>query len=92
MLKLYFHPYSTFTRRISIYLKERGMEYKEEFVDMARLAHKKKAYLALNPYGKLPLIEDGELLLYESAAILTYLEHKHGTSALSFDTSSRLPT
>ena len=39
------------------------------------------AYLAKNPMGKIPLLEDGETVLWESNAIVRYLcaRHAHGT-------------
>ena len=38
---------------------------------------KEEAYLALNPRGKVPTLRDGDFVLYESAAILSYLDAKH---------------
>lgn len=46
-------------------------------VDMRARAHKSPAFLALNPFGQVPVIEDGELVLSDSNAILVYLEGRY---------------
>jgi glutathione S-transferase len=77
MLKLHYHPLSTFARRVRIALIEKGIEAELVAVDMAKGAHRAPPYLALNPYGRVPTLEDDGLVLYESTAILEYLEATH---------------
>ena len=74
MLKLYHNPRSTFSRRVRIALAEKNIHYEEVVVDMAKRGHKSPEYLALNPYGRVPVIDDDGFILYESTAILNYLE------------------
>jgi glutathione S-transferase len=74
MLKLYSHPFSTFGRRVQIALKEKSIPCEQVFVDMAARKHREPEYLALNPYSRVPTLVDGDLVLYESTAILNYLE------------------
>lgn len=74
MLKLYSHPFSTFGRRVQIALKEKSIPCEQVLVDMAARKHREPEYLALNPYSRVPTLVDGELVLYESTAILNYLE------------------
>jgi len=74
MLRLYHHPRSTFGRRVRIALLEKKIEHESIELDMAARAHKAPEYLALNPYGRVPTIDDDGFVLYESAAILLYLE------------------
>ncbi len=82
MLKLHYHPLSTYSRRVLIALREKGIEAELVPVDMAKGAHRAPDYLALNPYGRVPtLVEDG-FVLYESTAILEYLEATHPTPPL----------
>jgi glutathione S-transferase len=82
VLKLHYHPLSTYSRRVLIALREKGIEADLVPVDMAKGAHRAPDYLALNPYGRVPtLVEDG-LVLYESTAILDYLEATHPTPPL----------
>jgi glutathione S-transferase len=83
MIKLHYHPLSTFSRRVHIALLEKGIPFETITVDMPNRAHKSKEYLRLNPYGRVPtIVEDDGFTLYESTAILEYLEATHPTPAL----------
>jgi glutathione S-transferase len=74
MLKLYSHPFSTFGRRVRVALKEKSIPCEHVLVDMAARKHREPEYLALNPYSRVPTLVDGDLVLFESTAILNYLE------------------
>lgn len=50
---------------------------------MVARAHRAPAYLALNPYGRVPTIEEDGFVLSESTAILEYLEATHPTPPLA---------
>lgn len=82
MLKLHYHPFSTFARRVRIALIEKHIPAELVEVDMMARAHRSPAYLALNPYGRVPTIEEDGFVLYESTAILQYLEETHPTPPL----------
>ncbi len=82
MLRLHYHPFSTFARRVRIALIEKDIPAELVEVDMVARAHREPAYLALNPYGRVPTLEDDGFVLYESAAILEYLEATHPTPRL----------
>ena len=77
MPKLHYHPLSTYSRRIRIALIEKGLTADLVELDMAAGAHRAPAYLALNPYGRVPTYEEDGFVLYESTAILEYLEATH---------------
>ncbi|MCP6759686.1 MAG: glutathione S-transferase [Fischerella sp. CENA71] len=77
MLKLYGGARS----RASIvqwYLEELGLPYEYVMLDMQAGEHRQPEYLAINPMGKVPAITDGDLQLWESGAILLYLDEKYG--------------
>ena len=82
MLKIHHHPFSTFSRRVRIALIEKNITAELVEVDMGTRAHRSPAYLALNPYGRVPTLEEDGFLLYESTAILEYLEATHPTPPL----------
>lgn len=85
MRTIYYHPLSTFARRVRIALIEKGLDRDTEFVevDMFAEAHKHQPYLSLNPYGRVPTLrEDDGFVLYESTAILEYVEALHPTPRL----------
>ena len=77
MLKLHHHPFSTFSRRVRIALLEKSIPCELVEVDMVARAHRNPPYLALNPYGRVPTLEEDGFILYESTAILEYLEATH---------------
>lgn len=82
MLKLHYHPLSTFARRVRIVLQEKSIPVELVEVDMGNKAHKTPEYLALNPYGRVPTLEEDGFVLYESTSILEYLEMTHPTPPL----------
>ncbi|MBY0511773.1 MAG: glutathione S-transferase family protein [Rhodospirillaceae bacterium] len=74
MLTLYHHPRSTYARRVVIGLLEKQLEYTSVVIDMGKREHRGPAHLAMNPYGRVPVLADDDFVLYESATILRYLE------------------
>jgi glutathione S-transferase len=74
MIRLHYHPMSTYARRVRIALLEKQIPHELIVVDMAARKHRDPAYLALNPYGRVPTIQVDGFVLYESTAILNYLE------------------
>ena len=69
MLKIHHHPFSTFSRRVRIALLEKKIPHELVEVDMAARKHRAPEYLALNPYGRVPTLEEDGFVLYESTAI-----------------------
>ncbi|HZR80300.1 MAG TPA: glutathione S-transferase family protein [Candidatus Binatia bacterium] len=82
MLKLHFHPFSTYSRRVRMALIEKRISCELVEVDMAKGAHRTPEYRALNPYGRVPTLQENGFVLYESTAILEYLEATHPTPPL----------
>jgi glutathione S-transferase len=64
-------------------LNEIGTPFELALVDRANEAHKKPAYLALNPNGLIPVLVDGDLVLYETVAILMHLADRFPEAALA---------
>jgi glutathione S-transferase len=68
-------------------LEELGVPFELALVDRANQAHKAPAYLALNPNGLIPVLverrAEGDLVLYETAAICLYLLDTHPGSGLA---------
>ena len=65
-----------------ILLEEIGAPYERVFVDRAKGAHRAPDHLKLNPNGLLPVLTDGELVLYETAAIALHLVDTHPQAGL----------
>jgi glutathione S-transferase len=64
-------------------LRELGVSFELALVDRTRQAHKTPAYLALNPNGLIPVLQDGPLVLYETAAIVLHLAETHPDAGLA---------
>ena len=72
MLQLHYHPGNA-NLAPHVLLEEIGAPFELVFVDRANAAHKSPAYLKLNPNGQIPVLVDGDFVVYESAAICLYL-------------------
>jgi GST-like protein len=77
MIKFYFHP-SPNPMKIALFLEESGLDYEVVPVDTRKGEQFTPAFLAINPNGKTPALEDGEAKLFDSSAILLYLARKTG--------------
>jgi len=76
-MKLYHFP-SPNPQKVHFALLELGLECEIVPVDLTKGEHRKPEFLALNPYGRVPVVRDGDLTLWESHAILAYLGDKSG--------------
>ena len=76
-MKLYMHPVSTAARPVRLLIAEHKIPCEEELVDLMAGAHFQEPYASLNPNRLVPMLEDGDLRLTESSAILKYLADKH---------------
>lgn len=76
MIEIYGSP-RTSAGRCYWMLEELGIPYKAMPLDMRAKEHKSPAYLKLNPNGKVPCLVDDGFIIWESAAINTYLADKY---------------
>ncbi|WP_373543739.1 glutathione S-transferase family protein [Chamaesiphon sp.] len=67
------------------YLEELGVNYEFILLDMSTGEHDRPDFLKLNPFGKVPTIVDEDFVLYESGAILLYLDRKYSGKELSIE-------
>ena len=73
-MKLHYHPISHNCRRVLATIYEVGRDDVElALVDLFNGEHKTPEFLKLNPNGKVPVLEDGDFVLWESTAIMQYL-------------------
>jgi len=66
-----------------VLLREIGVPFELALVDRTQAAHKSAAYLKLNPNGLIPVLVDGDLVLYETAAICLHLCDRHPEAGLA---------
>jgi glutathione S-transferase len=81
-VRLYWHPLSIIPWRVRIALREKGLACEEMKVDVYSSPRRSAEFLALNPFGQIPVLEDEGLVIAESIAILEYLEERHPSPSL----------
>lgn len=84
-MRLYSGPISLFTAKVRIALAEKGIDYERievgySFQDAYQPHHPDVD--RLNPHGQVPILVDGDLVVYDSTLILEYLEERHPEPAL----------
>src|SRR5690349_539674 len=82
MIKLYWSPR---TRSFSALwlMEETGQPYDRVLIDLSKGAQKTPEYLAINPMGKVPALQDGEVTLGEAAAICAYVAERYPQAKLA---------
>jgi glutathione S-transferase len=88
-VKLYMHPVSMTSRPVRLFIAESGIKVDEQVVDLMKGEHVQPAYTAINPSQLVPVLEDDDLRLTESSAILKYLADKIGSPAYPKDLKKR---
>src|SRR5256885_9844274 len=73
VMRLYHHPFSSNARRAVITALELNTPIELVLVDLPKREHRQPAFLARNPAGRVPVLEDGSVILPESHAIMLYL-------------------
>ena len=82
MIELYYYP-SYVSLLPHILFHEIGIEHRLIFVDRYADVHKREAFLQLNPNGLIPVLKDGDLVLYEAAAISLHLADRYPEARLA---------
>ncbi|MBD9389905.1 glutathione S-transferase [Agrobacterium sp. AGB01] len=77
-MKLYHFPLSGHAHRALLGLSLLGVKAEVIDVDLANGEHKSAPFLKLNPFGQVPVLEDGDIIVNDSNAILVYLATKLG--------------
>ena len=82
MMRLHYAPGNA-SLAPHIVLRELGLPFELVRVDREHNAHKSAEYLRLNPNGLIPVLQDGDLVLYETAAICLHLVDTHPQAGLA---------
>lgn len=77
MLKLYDFPESPYCQKTRIVLTEKDLSYDLVPVDLKAGEQKRPEFLKLNPFGKVPVLIDDEMIVYDSTIINEYLEDEY---------------
>lgn len=78
MITLHEFPLSGHSHKVRLLLSLLKVPHERVPVSGAERAHKSPEFLAMNPFGQVPVLRDGDLVLRDSQAILTYLARRHG--------------
>ena len=80
-IKLYRAAISGHAHRVELFMSLLGLPFELIDVDLAAGAHKKPEFLAINPFGQVPVMVDGDVTLADSNAILVYLTLRYAVDA-----------
>lgn len=78
-ITLHGFPLSGHSHRVQLALSLMGLPHQVVQVDLKNGAHKSPEFLQLNPFGQVPVLDDGGTTLFDSNAILVYLATKYDT-------------
>lgn len=80
---------STCTRRVATVLQEKGVPYELVPIDFGKMEQKSPEYIATKqPFGQVPVLLDGEFIIYESRAISRYIAMKYASQGTRLIPSS----
>jgi len=76
-MTLYWGSGSPFSWRVLLALEHKGLEYQSQLLHFDKQEHQSPQMLKLNPRGRLPVLRDGDYVVFESIAVLYYLDVKY---------------
>lgn len=82
MIELYDYPKCPYCRKVRITLLEKGIKYRNKFVNLRQKEQKHPEFLKLNPLGKVPVLVHDSRAIYESTVINEFLEEYYPEPAL----------
>lgn len=85
-LSLHYHPLSSFCQKALIALYELDVTFIPRFLDLGN-AQRRADFLALWPTGKMPLLQDGDLVVPETSIIIEHVATQHAAA-----TQTLIPT
>ena len=77
MIRFYYGSGSPSSWRVQLVLEEKKLPYEAVLLSFSKGEHKSAEHLARSPHGKVPALTDDGLTLYESSAIVEYLEERY---------------
>lgn len=80
-IRLYRVAISGHAHRVELFLSLLGLPFERVEIDLAAKAHKTPEFLAMNAFGQVPVIQDGDVTLADSNAILVYLARRYAQDA-----------
>ena len=84
-IRIHGFPLSGHSHRVELFASIAGINFENVLVNLAVGEHKGAEFLALNPAGQVPVIEDGDTVITDSNAILVYLARRYAPDYLPTD-------
>ena len=84
-IRIHSFPLSGHAHRVLLFANVAGIAHEVINVDLASGAQKQPEFLALNPNGQVPVLEDGDVIVTDSNAILVYLARKYAPDFIPGD-------
>jgi glutathione S-transferase len=81
-IELYWGSSSAYCWRVLLALEHKGLSYRSHPLKFDQQEHKAPQLLAMNPRGQLPVLRDGDYVVFESVAVLYYLDRKYPEPAI----------
>ncbi len=82
MMKLYHHPDCPYSQKVRVVMAEKDLEYELVLVDLHKSEQKTPEFLKLNPYGRVPVLVDDDVVVYDSTIINEYLDEEYPEPAM----------
>ena len=76
-MKFYYGSGSPFSWYVWLVLEHKQLPYEFNLLSLQSGELKKPEFLAINPHGKVPVLIDGDLILWEASTIVEYLEERY---------------
>ena len=76
-LELYWGSGSPYSWRVQLALEYKRLPYESHLLQFAMQEHKSPQMLRMNPRGRVPVLKDGDYVVFESLACLLYLDRKY---------------
>jgi glutathione S-transferase len=76
-IDVYWGSGSPYSWRVLLALEHKGLQYNSHLLSLPMQEHKAPHMLALNPRGRVPTLKDGDYVVFESLAVMYYLDRKY---------------
>src|SRR5437870_4776213 len=77
MIALYDYPDCPFAQKVRVVLAEKDLEFDTVVIDLRKGEQRAADFLKLNPYGKVPVLIDDDVVVYDSTIINEYLDDEY---------------
>jgi glutathione S-transferase len=82
MIEIYYAPPSIYSRKVLAVLEEKDLDYEIKRLSFESGDLENEEYLKLNPNGEVPTLKDEDTVIYESTAIIEYLNDEYPSEPL----------